>query len=432
MAGRQIVLKNCRYVIADAENILENVDILVEDGVIVSVSRGLGGGEEIDCRKKIAIPGLVNAHTHAAMWALRGLFDRGELFDWLKNVWSVEELLTPRLIYLASKAAFMEMLMNGVTAVVDMYFEPLQSVKAAEETGIRLYTGPVLSELSYEESQSHENTIRRILELARKEQRVGLVINVHSAYTTHERVLRYAAELARKHSALLVTHASETRDEVFEIKNREGLFPVEYLDRLGFLGEKTGLVHLGWITSWEVELLKRKRTTAIHCPSSNMKLATGGFFPLKEMLDMGINVVLGTDGPASNNTLDIFREMRVAVLLNRHNYWNTDIGAEDAFRMATLNGYKFLGLKGGAITPESIADLVLLNSGSPRLRPLTRRNVLSNLVYSASGADVYATIVAGKIVYTRENADYYLASIEEIAKEIEEFTSTIDLRGSSL
>ena len=388
------------------------MDILLEGGVIAGVGKGLGGGgDEVDCRRLIAVPGLVNAHTHAAMWALRGLYDEGELMEWLRGVWEAEELLTPSLVYHASRAALAEMLMNGVTAVVDMYFHPLETARAAAELGVRLYTGPVFAgEASSEKLSKGESVLAALAEMGGV---VGRIVSVHAPYTSQPELYREAARLAERHGALLATHASETRDEVYSVKERYGVFPVELLERQGFLRPYTSLVHLGWVTSWELRLIEESGATTVHCPSSNMKLATGGFVPLREMLDAGINVALGTDGPASNNSLDVFREMRMAVLLSRNNYWHTRVGARDALAMATVNGYRMLGLRGGAVRPGYLADIVLLDASSPRLRPLSPERLESHLVYSSCGCDVHTVIVGGRVVYSPEARQGLLAAIEE-------------------
>lgn len=426
MAGRQVVLKNCRYVVANPSTVLEDVDILVEDGRIVSVERGLGGGDEIDCREKIVIPGLVNAHTHSAMWVFRGLFDEGELFEWLGTVQKAEEKLTREVVYWASMAALLEMVMGGTTAVVDMYFYPFETVRAARQLGVRIYTGPIVSGASDDEDRKRAFRIaERISGEGASDHMVGLVVNVHAVYSSTREDFEIAVDLAKRFGSLLVTHASETRDEVFYAKNRYGKFPIEYLYELGFLGEKTGLAHLGWITSWEISRLKETGATAIHCPTSNMKLATGGFIPLQEMARGGINVALGTDGAASNNSLDMFREMKAAVLLNRHSYWNTELGAGAVFRMATLNGYSFIGLRGGAISAGYVADLVVLDGKSVRLNPLTRRNVVSNVVYSATGADVEKVLVGGRLVYDRDEKERFAAMLDEIMENLRGFVESI-------
>ncbi len=414
-----LLLRNCSLVVKRRGIVEEEVDVLIEDGRIVAVDKGLGGGsDELDCRGLIVMPGLVNAHTHAAMWAFRGLFDRGELHEWLSAVWRVEPKLTWRLVYEASRAAVAEMLMNGVTAFVDMYFHVDATLKAAEELGVRAYTGPTLV------GGLDEGKIRRAEEelasITRRATLGGAVVNVHAPYTSSVEVYREAARLAERYGVLLSTHVSETRDEVYEVKRRYGVFPVELLSRIGFLGPRSSLVHLGWVTSWELEEIRRSGATVVHCPSSNMKLATGGFLPLREMLDSGINVALGTDGPVSNNTLDMFREMRMAVLLARNNYWRTDVDAWGALEMATVNGYRMIGLKGGVVEPGAAADLALLNASSPRLAPLTARRAVSHIVYSACGCDVAYTVVGGSVVYGPEKRGALVDTIREAGAVLSE------------
>lgn len=412
-----LLLSRCRAALLEPGRVEEDVDILISKGEIVDIGRGLGGGDAIDCRHLIAVPGLVNAHTHVAMWALRGLHDRGELPEWLRGVEADEERFTPELVYHASRAAIAEMLMNGVTAFVDMYFHPLETARAAAELGIRAYTGPALAG---DYSEAKASAAEAVLSDLSRIGGIGPVVSVHALYSSSPDLYGLAAELASKWGALLSTHVSETRDEVYHAKKVHGVFPVEFLNRVGFLGPRTSLVHLGWVTSWELQLIRERGATAVHCPSSNMKLATGGFLPLREMLDAGINVALGTDGPASNNTLDMFREMRMAVLLSRNNYWHTRVDAGDALAMATRNGYRMLGLRGGALKPGYLADIVLLDADSPRLRPMSPGRLESHLVYSACGCDVHTVIVDGRIVYSPEMRGDFLAIIGEAERHVAE------------
>ena len=415
MAGRQLTLKNCRYVLVDKANVLENVDVLIEGDTIIEVGKGLGGGDELDCRSCVVMPGLANAHTHAAMWIFRGLFDEEELPQWLSAVKRAEEKLTPEIVELASKAAIMEMLSSGTTLFVDMYLYPEVTAKASSELGIRAAMGPVINDKVVKEGRA-EKLVADFLGAAPSN--VTTIINVHTAYTASEEALKTAARLSQKMGINLQFHVSETRQEVYKIKKEKGVFPVEYINKLGALTSRTLLVHMGWVTSWELSLVKEAGATVVHCPASNMKLATGGFLPLVEMLNSGINVALGTDGAASNNSLDMFGEMKTAVLLHRNSYWRTDIGASEVFEMATLGGYRALGLKGGRVAKSYLADLALLDATSPRLRPLRRSNVLSNLVYSACGCDIHATIVGGHIAYIRN--EEFKEKISEIAEQLEQ------------
>lgn len=424
VVGREVTLKNCKYVVRDHKVVEKNIDILIEGRYIVDIGRGLGGGDEIDCREAIVLPGIVNAHTHAGMWIFRGLFDSGELHEWLKNVNKAEEKLTPRIVYLVSKIAILEMLSNGITAFIDMYYFPEETLKAVKELGIRAALGPVLTDEVVEEGRG-KKLIKSFIEKTKGCSRIKTVVNIYSLYSVSSETIREVSKLAEKYDLDIHMHVSETRREIYLCKKKTGLFPVEYLNRLGVLSERFILVHLGWVTSWELSLIKDKNASIVHCPASNMKLATAGFFPLRESLDFGINVGLGTDGAASNNSLDMFREMKVAVLLQRNNYWRTDIGEKDVFRMATENGYRILNIKGGVIEKNNVADLVLLDAKDLNLNPLSRRNVLSNIVYSANGNNVIATFVGGEIVYHREQKEAIYHSITDTLEEVQEYINEI-------
>jgi cytosine/adenosine deaminase-related metal-dependent hydrolase len=216
-------------------------------------------------------------------------------------------------------------------------------------------------------------------------------------------------------------HVSETRDEVYEVKRRTGKFPVEYLGELGLVNNRLHLVHLGWITSWELGMIRENDVKVTHSPTSNMKLATAGFFPMRELMEASVTVTLGTDGPASNNSLDMFREMKVGVLLQRHGYWDTRIRAIHLLKAATVNGYRLMGIRGGSIQPGHVADIVLINTRKPHLQPLRRDNVISALVYSASGNDVDMVMINGKIAYTRDDQWRFGEKAIELSREINEF-----------
>ena len=428
MSGEELLLRRCKFVLVGDGWVLRDVNVVVRDGVIASVGEEVDkSGLVLDCSDKVVIPGLVNSHTHAAMTLLRGYCDDAELFGWLKRIWRVEARLTPRIVYLASKLAIYEMLSSGTTAFVDMYFYPEETAKAAEELGIRAALGPPIIEGVGE----LEGSVARAKSFVKDFGRSRLIVpilNVHSIHACSRETLEAVAELSRELEVKVHIHVSETRREVFECKKKYGLFPVEYLDRLGVLSDRCILVHLGWVTSWEIELIREKGACVVHCPSSNTKLATAGFFPFKEMVRSGIAVGLGTDGPASNNTLDMIREMRMAVLLQRNNYWDVDVNAADAFRAATLNGGAILGVRVGSVEEGYLADLALLDAYSVRLQPLRADNLLSAIVYSASGADVVATVVGGRLVYDREDEEKiarWREEVRRIAEELNKFMASI-------
>ncbi|BFH72452.1 amidohydrolase [Sulfurisphaera javensis] len=376
-------LENCSYII-NFDSVMRDKNIVIEDGLIKSIGEEKEG-DEIDCTNYIVIPGLVNAHTHTPMSILRGYYDDAELNEWLNKIWEFERNFDKRLMKLGSEISILEMLINGTTAFVDMYFNPLDVKELAEKYKIRAFAGYTFLDSMFEPYE-----IDKLQRNLTPSTYFKPIINVHSIYAVNEKTLKIAKQLRDELNEWIHIHVSETRKEIYEIKKKTGLFPVEYLNSIGLLNGKIQLVHLGWIASWEINLLDN--ATVTYCPTSNMKLATGGSFPLYEMLNK-TNITLGTDGPASNNSLDLFREMKIGVLLQRQMYWNTNVKAHHLFKIATYNGYKLLDIQGGYIKQGNVADLVLLDKN--RIYPLFKDRLLSHLVYYISGDYVKGTIING-------------------------------------
>lgn len=415
------LLRNCDFVLTwvnDELRILNNVDIAIDDGLIVNIGTINGGGEfeRIDCSGHVAMPGLVNAHTHTPMSLLRGFYDDAELMTWLDRMWSVERELSRDVITLSSELSIIEMIMNGTTAFIDMYLYPDATADVVLKYGLRAALGPTFID-TLANPTLVENELRNFMSRYGYSQLIKPIINVHSIYAVGKDTLLRIRELSNELNLPVQIHVSETRDEVYEARKRYGMFPVEYLNSLGLVSNRSHLVHLGWVTNWELSIIARANARVVHAPTSNMKLATAGHFPMRELMDAGVIVTLGTDGPASNNSLDMFREMKMAVLLQRHSYWDVSIKALHAFKAATLNGYRLLGLNGGCINSGCVADLVLLDLGSPRLQPARSDNILSNIVYSADGSDVDMVIVNGKVIYDKSR-DYW--ALKERARIIGE------------
>jgi len=400
----------------------------VEDGLIVSVGDaggGVSGADVVRCEDYIVMPGLVNAHTHTPMTIMRGFRDDLELGDWLSNMWRVERELTPALVSLGSELAVMEMLSTGTTAFVDMYFYPEATAEVASRYGIRCMLGPPFIDVM-ENPEVTEARLINFYSTYRDHELVKPLINVHSIYACSRETLERVREISNRLPLNVHMHVSETRDEVYEIKKRVGKFPIEYLKDVGLVSNRLHLVHLGWVTSWELSIIRESGAKVTYSPTSNMKLATAGFFPMKELVELGVTVTLGTDGPASNNSLDMFREMKTGVLLQRHSYWDTKVGAMDMLRAATLSGYRLMGIRGGSIEPGYVADMVLINVRKPHLQPLRLDNIVSTLVYSASGMDVDMTIIGGRIVYIKDKdwarfSERAMIISEELNKFMERF-----------
>lgn len=405
--NKTYTLVKCRFLI-DFEKIEENKNIVIEDGKIKEIGDEIQG-DEIDCRNYIVTPGFINAHTHTGMIFLRGYYDDVELLDWLQKMWEYEKKATKDLLKISSELSVLEMLASGITGFVDMYFNPEDIVKLTEKYGIRAAAGyTFLNTLVDPEENS-----KKQLQLPRTEF-FQPIVNVHSIYGVDKKTLEMANEIARQQNTWIHIHISETRKEIYETKLKTGKFPIEYLHELNITNYQA--VHLGWVSSWEIEYLKNDSRAVTHCPTSNMKLATAGAFPFYEFIENQINVTLGTDGAASNNSLDIIQEMKNAVLLQRHSYWDTRIKAKHVFKAATLNGYKLLGIDGGVIDKNKVADLVLFNASE--FYPLKKDRILSHIVYFATAENIEKIILSNKIVDRKEIRN----NIKRLAKKLNGIT----------
>ncbi len=407
--NKAYTLVDCRFVL-DSRGVRERVNVVVEDGKIKDVGNSKEG-DEVDCRNLVVTPGFVNSHTHAAMVALRGYYDDAELHTWLQKMWEFERRMPKRLMELASELAVLEMLSSGTTAFVDMYFNPEDIRVLSDKYKMTAFAGYTFLDDMFDPGE-----VAKRQEGLRDSKYFHVVVNVHSLYSVSEGTLKLAKKLAEEKGAWIHIHVSETRREIYEIKKRTGKFPVEYLRDLGLVPLING-VHLGWVASWEIDALAEAKAVT-HCPTSNMKLATAGAFPFFEMMEKGVNVTLGTDGASSNNSLDILAEMKNAVLLQRHNYWDTRIKAIHAFRAATENGYRLLGIKGGLVERGYNADLALFDASL--LYPLTKDRLLSNLVYYAGQEALVATITNGVVHKRDELREKRRALGEELSRELEE------------
>ncbi|BEP16753.1 amidohydrolase [Pyrofollis japonicus] len=359
------------------------------------------------------------------MTLLRGYYGDAELHEWLRHMWWVEKHMGPGEAYLGSKLAVIEMLFSATCGFMDMYFFPDEAARAARELGVRARLGPVI--------MGRVDPWRAVEAAAAYAKRisgddlVGGVINVHSIYAAPLEAVREGHRVAQELGIPFHIHVSETRREVYEAKKRYGLFPVQLLDKLGALSKVSVLVHAGWIASWELGLVKEKGASLVHCPASNMKLATAGHFPLYEAMESGINVALGTDGAASNDSLNMFSEMKTAVLMQRHSYWDTRVRAKHVLRAATTGSAKAMMLPSGAGTIRIGApgDLVVLDVSNPSSQPLRRDNLEQILVYSCEKCTPSHVLVGGRIVLSPENREKLLEEAARAADELSKFIEKI-------
>ncbi len=377
------------------------------------------GEIELDASEKFVIPGMFNTHTHAAMTLFRGYAEGLELTAWLEKIWSVEAKLDEKAVYWGSLLACLEMLKSGVTAFADMYIHMDTVAEAVGESGIRAIIGYGMADRG-DESRAEEEL--KIAENLLKWDgsfggRLKCMLTPHAPYTCTPEFLSRISELAKKRGLIKHIHLSETLWEVREIKKRYGTRPAELLESIGFLDENTVVAHAVWLTDNEIQLLAQKKVSVAHCPSSNLKLSSG-IAKVAEMLKAGINVSLATDGAASNNTLNLFQEMRIAALLQ--NLRKKALPPSVWVKMATENGYKAYNMFGGVLKRGALADVVIVDKAL-QYHPL--HDAASSMVFASAGCEVSDVIVDGELVVEEKivlsmDEDRILNRTEKVAKEL--------------
>jgi 5-methylthioadenosine/S-adenosylhomocysteine deaminase len=405
-----MILKNCRFVIADSKKLLENVDIEIDEkeGKIISVVNFLEKssikkthkGKVIDCSNKIVMPSFANTHTHAAMSLFRGYGEEMELMQWLeKKMWPVEAKLKEPDVYAGSLISCIEMIKSGTTAFNDMYFFMDAVAQAVKDTGMRasLSWAVVNKEISSQKGAPLDNA-EKFIRKWKNDPMIKPSVGPHAIYTCSDETLKKSKSLAEKYGTLMHIHVSETRKEVYDCWTKNGRRPVEHLDHLKLLDENTVAAHCGWLTKNEIAVLEKKNVSISHCPASNMKLATGGEFPFSELFGKA-NVTIGTDSCASNNNLNMFEEMKFASLAHKHNRWSSTVAtAQQVFQAATENGFKALGIKSGKLEAGYNADLLLLDANDVSLQPATKDRILNHIVYANPVAAVDSVMCNGKFL----------------------------------
>ncbi|MET7691163.1 amidohydrolase [Streptomyces sp. NPDC005483] len=393
----------------EAGSVVHHGAVAVHAGEIVAVGPAeelcarFTAEESIDAGGCLVLPGLINTHTHLAMTLLRGRADDVTLQQFLERVLPVEaELLAPKNVAAAVRLAIAESVRAGVTSALDMYWFHEAAEQAAREAGWRLHSGPTFMDVPEPpDGMVYGQRLawaRQYLE-ARGPARGGHrpVVFAHSAYTLSPDQLTGIAALAREFGALLHIHAAENATEVATVEARYGKRPVELLDSLGILGPDLLLAHAVDLTGPEIAALARTGTSVAHCPVSNLKLGCG-IAPVPRLLSAGVTVGLGTDGAVSSNSLDVLGAVRQAALVHKAGGDPTAVGAEQAVRMATIEGARALGLGEhlGSLEAGKRADLIVLDLGAPHLRPL--HDPWSTLAYAAHSSDVRDTVVDGRVL----------------------------------
>lgn len=408
---------------------VENLEVWTDNDKIVFV--GVPQKEEIErtvfereynLEGNLLMPSFKNAHTHSAMTFLRSYADDMPLQDWLFNqVFPMEAKLTGEQVYWLTKLAILEYLSSGCTAAFDMYFYPEYYVKACEESGFRTVLCGSVSGKEEDAKRLEEN----YLKFSKSSRLVDYMLGFHAEYTCDFKLIEAVGKLAEKYKAPVGVHNSETRKEVEECIEKYGKTPTQLFDDLGIYNYGGAAFHCVYMDDKDLEILKNRGVWAVHCPGSNMKLASG-IAPIDKMQKMGVNITLGTDGPASNNCLDMFREMFLMTALQKIACKNAAAcPAQRVLKAAVSGSAKAMGLtQCDEIAVGKQADLVVIDLNRPNMQPIN--NIGKNLVYSGSKENVKLTMCAGKILY--EDGEFYInESPQEIYKKSNEIVKINNL-----
>jgi 5-methylthioadenosine/S-adenosylhomocysteine deaminase len=351
---------------------------------------------EIDLNGNLVLPGFKNAHAHSAMTFLRSFADDLPLLDWLdQKIFPMEARLVPEHAYMLSLLAIMEYLTSGITAAFDMYMFPREMARATIDSGFRTVLCGTVNNNSYKNSEElvewyqYYNTMH---------ERLSCRLGFHAEYTCARDVLEGVAQAVRCLKAPVFCHNSESRREVEQCVARTGMTPTTYMDRFGLFEYGGGGYHCVCLDDRDTDIFSKRGLAVISCPGSNSKLASG-IAPIKTFVDAGIPVAIGTDGPASNNALDMFREMFLLTALQKLDTGDASaLPAGDVLKMACVTGARVMGLtECDSLAAGKYADLIVIDLMQPNMQPLN--NIMDNLVYSGGKSVVKMTMVNGRILY---------------------------------
>lgn len=401
--GGQVLLMDEKDTILPAGAIAVDGEMIAAVGPMEEIRGRFTGRMEIDARDSLVMPGLVNGHTHAAMTCFRGIADDMELMEWLKRYIFPAEArnVNPELVHWGTILACAEMIRSGTTTFCDMYIFEEETARAAKEAGMRCLIGEVLFDFPSPNCETPAKGLaytRGLLERWAGDPLIRIVVEPHAIYTCSPSLLEDAKALADEFQAPYATHLLENRSEAAQIRERFGKSALTFLEEIDWLTDRFIAFHCVCIEDEDIRIFADHGCRAVHNPESNMKLASG-VAPISEMLKRGIPVGLGTDGCASNNDLDLFREMDTAAKLAKVAALDpTVLSAREVLRMATCEGARVLGLdrETGSLLPGKKADITIIGLDEPHLTPLY--NAYSHLVYAVNGADVDTVLINGKVV----------------------------------
>ncbi|MFI3115047.1 MAG: amidohydrolase [Clostridia bacterium] len=425
----EVLFKNATVVTGDDDNfVIENAYLGVDNGKITFLSKNepkIKAEREIDATDKVLMAGLVNAHTHVPMSVLRGYADDYALDDWLNNhIFPAEAKIDEKCVEIGATIGIAEFLSTGTTSFTDMYFKEPTVAKIVAKSGIR--ANLCNATLCFSEKYNHleDNAYREFDEMLENfhnfdDGRIKIDAGIHGEYTSNSEVWQFWSKKALEHNLNVHIHVSETEKEHNECKERhDGLTPVQVFEKNGVLNSPTNMAHCVFIEEKDMEIMAKNNATAVHNPVSNLKLGSG-IADVSKMLEKGVNVALGTDGVASNNTHDLFEELKLSAILAKGVSKNPKVvSAKDAIKMATVNGAKAQNRENlGKLCEGFIADIIMLDFTNLSHTPVY--DVTSAIAYNTSGRDVLLTMVAGKILY--ENGKFNTIDIETAKKELKNY-----------
>ena len=387
------LIKNAK-ILLNADSDIINGDILINNNVIEKIDKNIDENmvdKVINAQGNLIMPGFIDCHTHSPMTILKGLGEGKSLESWLYDyMFKYEAHLTSEDIYYGTKLAVLEYLKNGITSVNDMYYKGESVAKAFYEMGLRAFVQC--------DENSIEDTEKLYLDIQKYSPLVKANFGCHSVYTADEERFAKAIKLAKKYNEIVSTHMSETLTEVGNCDKEFKMTPVKLLENYGFFDTKALVYHAVHLDKEDFDILKRYNVSVCSNPASNLKLGSG-VAPIYSMINKGINVCLGTDGSASNNRLDMFREMYLVGCLQKGVMHNSEvIKCEEVIKMVTENGAKALNINNiGTIKVGNLADLIMINLHG--INNATNINIKSNLVYASGSEDVIMTMVDGKVLY---------------------------------
>ncbi len=402
LGGKALLMDENHTCLADAAIAVDGSSI-IDIGSKNDLSARYQAKKTLCADGSLIMPGLVNCHTHAAMTCFRGIADDLELMDWLNNYIFPAEArnVNPHLAYWGSMLACAEMIKSGTTTFCDMYIFEDETARAAKEAGMRCLVGEVLFDFPSPSCQTPAEGLaytRRLAEKWQGDPLINIIVEPHALYTCSTGLLQDAKALADDYGLMLGVHLLENRSEADQLRQKLGKDAVSFLADIGYLDEKLLAFHCVSFTSDDMALFARHGCKVAHNPASNMKLASG-IAPVPDMIAAGITVGLGTDGCASNNTLDMLREMNTSAKLHKVARLDpTVMDAQTLARMATINGAKALGLDHltGSLEVGKKADIIILGMNKPHLTPVYHE--YSHLAYAAGGSDVDHVVINGRIV----------------------------------